>query len=84
MILTFFRAMFAFALLLDARFSLHQRAAIILSRFLEGLVEIEKEVGVMRGAGEALSIGWCAPANPLSLVPPDLRLTVLSIVGKRP
>ncbi|TKA58539.1 hypothetical protein B0A53_00280 [Rhodotorula sp. CCFEE 5036] len=58
LILTFFRAMFAFALLLDARFSLHQRAAVILSRFLEGLVEIEKEVGVMRGAGEALSIGW--------------------------
>ncbi|GAA5875142.1 hypothetical protein JCM3774_001652 [Rhodotorula dairenensis] len=58
LILTFFRAMFAFVLLLDARFSLHQRAAIILSRFLEGLVEIEKEVGVMRGAGEALSIGW--------------------------
>ncbi|GAA5993409.1 hypothetical protein JCM10908_002654 [Rhodotorula pacifica] len=58
LLLTFFRAAFAFLLLLDARFSLHQRAAIILSRFLEGLVEIEKEVGVMRGAGEALSIGW--------------------------
>lgn len=81
--MTFFRAMFAFALLLDARFSLHQRAAIILSRFLEGLVEIEKEVGVMRGAGEALSIGWCALANLPSLVPPDFKLTVRSTAGKR-
>lgn len=44
--------------MLDARFGLHQRAGVVLARFFEGVVEIEKEVGVMRNAGEALSIGW--------------------------
>lgn len=58
LVLTFFRALFAFMLLLDARFGLHQRAGVVLARFFEGVVEIEKEVGVMRNAGEALSIGW--------------------------
>ncbi|GAA5899024.1 hypothetical protein JCM8208_002979 [Rhodotorula glutinis] len=58
LILTFLRTLFAFLLYLDERFSIHQRVAVALGMFLEGLVEIEREVGVMRGAGEALSIGW--------------------------
>ncbi|KPV77833.1 uncharacterized protein RHOBADRAFT_51635 [Rhodotorula graminis WP1] len=58
LILAFLRTLFAFLLYLDERFSIHQRVAVALGMFLEGLVEIEREVGVMRGAGEALSIGW--------------------------
>ncbi|GAA5854414.1 hypothetical protein JCM9279_001038 [Rhodotorula babjevae] len=58
LILAFLRTLFAFLLYLDERFSIHQRIAVALGMFLEGLVEIEREVGVMKGAGEALSIGW--------------------------
>ncbi|GAA6008662.1 uncharacterized protein JCM10292_003506 [Rhodotorula paludigena] len=58
MILAFLQALFACVLYLDRRFDLHQRLAVMLGVFLEGLVEIEREVGVMRNVGEALSIGW--------------------------
>lgn len=58
MILAFLQALFACVLYLDRRFDLHQRLAVMLGAFLEGLVEIEREVGVMRNVGEALSIGW--------------------------
>ncbi|GAA6064614.1 hypothetical protein JCM10212_006568 [Sporobolomyces blumeae] len=43
---------------LDATFSLRQRAAAVAGEVMMGLVEIEKEVGIMRNAGEGLSIGW--------------------------
>ncbi|GAA5897665.1 hypothetical protein JCM6882_000063 [Rhodosporidiobolus microsporus] len=58
MIIAIFRAVLTFVLYLDARFSLHQRLALVLAAFFEGLVEIEKEVGIMKNAGDWLSIGW--------------------------
>ncbi|BGP48786.1 hypothetical protein JCM10450v2_004662 [Rhodotorula kratochvilovae] len=58
MILSCVQTLFAVLLYLDERFSIHQRIALMLGAFFEGLVEIEKEVGIMRSAGEALSIGW--------------------------
>lgn len=59
LVLACLQTLFAILLYLDERFSIHQRLAIILGAFLEGLVEIEREVGILKGAGEALSIGWC-------------------------
>ncbi|BGP56237.1 hypothetical protein JCM8202v2_003851 [Rhodotorula sphaerocarpa] len=90
LVLTFFRALFALMLLLDARFGLHQRAGVVLARFFEGVVEIEKEVGVMRNAGEALSIGWEAtvkgiiafakpePAASAAPAPPQTTATIFT------
>ncbi|BGO91984.1 hypothetical protein NBRC10512_001063 [Rhodotorula toruloides] len=52
------QTLLAIVFYLDARFSIHQRLAVAFGIFLEGLVEIEKEVGLLRNAGEALSVGW--------------------------
>ncbi|GAA5891086.1 hypothetical protein JCM5296_007372 [Sporobolomyces johnsonii] len=57
-VFTFFKAFVAFAIYLDGRFSLHQRLAVLIATFFEGLVEVEKELGLLRNAGEGLSIGW--------------------------
>jgi hypothetical protein len=59
MILSALRLLIAFALWLDARFSLHQRALIVLWAVLEDLIRIEKEVGLLRNSGEAISVFWC-------------------------
>ncbi|GAA6045279.1 hypothetical protein JCM8097_004351, partial [Rhodosporidiobolus ruineniae] len=53
-----FQAVLAFFLYLDLRLSLHQRFAAVLTAFFEGLVEIEREVGIMRHCGDWMSIGW--------------------------
>ncbi|GAA6017964.1 hypothetical protein JCM10207_002722 [Rhodosporidiobolus poonsookiae] len=58
LLFTAIQAIVAFILFLDARFALHQRLAAILAAFFEGLVQIEKEVGLMRNAGEVLSVSW--------------------------
>ncbi|GAA6049689.1 hypothetical protein JCM3770_004409 [Rhodotorula araucariae] len=58
MIISCLQTLVAILLYLDERLSIHQRVAVVLGAFFEGLVEIEKEVGIMRSAGEALSIGW--------------------------
>ncbi|GAA5937863.1 hypothetical protein JCM1841_004385 [Sporobolomyces salmonicolor] len=57
-VFTFFKAFVAFAIYLDSRFSLHQRLAVLIAAFFEGLVEVEKELGLLKNAGEGLSIGW--------------------------
>jgi len=43
---------------LDRRFELHQRLAAMVIAILEGLVEIEREVGLLRKGGEGLSVLW--------------------------
>lgn len=58
------RALFAFVLYLDRRLSLHQKILFMLSALLEGLIAIEKEVGLFRKAGETLSVLWCVPFHP--------------------
>ncbi|GAA5851518.1 hypothetical protein JCM8547_001121 [Rhodosporidiobolus lusitaniae] len=58
MLLYIFRTLTAFVLYLDARFSLHERLTLVVAAFFEGLVEIEKEVGILQRAGEGLSVGW--------------------------
>ncbi|GAA5975702.1 hypothetical protein JCM5350_002699 [Sporobolomyces pararoseus] len=52
------KAFVAFAIYLDARFLLRQQAASAATEVATGLVEIEKELGLMRNVGEGLSIGW--------------------------
>jgi len=52
------KAFVAFMVYLDARFLLRQQAAAAATEIATGLVEIEKELGLMRNAGEGLSIGW--------------------------
>ncbi|BGP16848.1 hypothetical protein JCM10213v2_004853 [Rhodosporidiobolus nylandii] len=58
LLLAALHAIIAFVLFLDQRFSLHKHLANVLAKFFEGLVEIEREVGLMRSAGEWLSVGW--------------------------
>ncbi|BGP25193.1 hypothetical protein Rt10032_c04g1783 [Rhodotorula toruloides] len=58
LIFGFIQTILAIIFYLDARFSIHQRLAVAFGVFFEGLVEIEKEVGLLRNAGEALSVGW--------------------------
>lgn len=81
LLFAFFQAVLAVILYLDARFSIHQRFAVALGIFFEGLVEIEKEVGLLRNAGEALSVGWCGMR--LSSAPTSRVLTTSSSAGKR-
>lgn len=52
------KALVAFAIYLDARFLLREHAVHAATEVATGLVEIEKELGLMRNAGEGLSIGW--------------------------
>jgi hypothetical protein len=52
------KAFVAFVVYLDARFLLREHAAHAVTELATGLVEIEKELGLMRNAGEGLSIGW--------------------------
>ncbi|GAA5826383.1 hypothetical protein JCM11251_002344 [Rhodosporidiobolus azoricus] len=56
--ISLFRTIFAFIIYVDACFSLHQRLALVLAAFFEGIVEIEREVGIMKNAGDWMSIGW--------------------------
>jgi ferric-dicitrate binding protein FerR (iron transport regulator) len=63
LILNFLKYIFMISVYLDQRFGLHQRAAVVGVNVLEGLVEVEKEVGLMRGLGEGLSVLW--QASPL-------------------
>lgn len=53
-----FRSLITFILYLDRIFSLHQRLAIMAAIILEGLVEIEREVGLFRSVGEGMSVAW--------------------------
>ena len=41
---------------LDRRFELHQRLAAMAVVVLEGLIEIEREVGLLRKGGEGISV----------------------------
>ncbi|GAA5913764.1 uncharacterized protein JCM6883_000042 [Sporobolomyces salmoneus] len=52
------KAFVAFLIYLDARFLLRQQAVRVAEEVATGLVEIEKELGVMTNAGEGFSIGW--------------------------
>jgi hypothetical protein len=52
------KAFVAFVIFLDARFLLREHAASAATEVATGLVEIEKELGLMRNAGEGLSIAW--------------------------
>lgn len=82
------QTLLAIVFYLDARFSIHQRLAVAFGIFLEGLVEIEKEVGLLRNAGEALSVGWCVRLplysdGALTVDYPACReATVKGIIGK--
>ncbi|GAA6005598.1 hypothetical protein JCM11491_003695 [Sporobolomyces phaffii] len=48
----------AFLVYLDAQFALRERATLAATEVAMGIVEIEKELGVLRNAGEGLSIAW--------------------------
>ena len=54
---------------LNARFNLLQRAFAVLTIVLEGLLEVEKEVGIFRSAGEGLSILWYGSQDSRRLLP---------------
>ncbi|KAK4701891.1 hypothetical protein P7C70_g4337, partial [Phenoliferia sp. Uapishka_3] len=49
---------FAFMAFLNVRYNLVERAVVILSIIFEGLLEVEKEAGLFRSAGELISVLW--------------------------
>lgn len=79
---------------LDRRFELHQRLAAMMVILLEGLVEIEREIGLLRKGGEGLSVLWEAfvrgtigefircESSPLVSDIPNLNLLSLSSAGQ--
>ncbi|KAL8292006.1 hypothetical protein RQP46_001472 [Phenoliferia psychrophenolica] len=58
MVYSMMASVLGFMIYLNARFNLLHRAFAVLTVVLEGLMEVEKEVGIFRSAGEGLSVLW--------------------------
>lgn len=79
LVATCVKSFIVFILYLDRLFLLHQRFAIMFSILLEGLVEIEKEVGLFRSLGEGLSVFWLVIISKIQIFP----LLIIFLSGTR-